>query len=262
MSFSEQPLDDATVNRFFAGMPRDAMYLAAMGDDRIFEVVRAAVGDERIFDLLPVAAADHRICEPMRDAGPEMVDLARGFYVWTKCKRLTSKERNSNLRRVQKALRSLAIALERLRADLDLRMDEGEPPASTPWPSSTSTTAGPSSTSITARVSSSSTLLTPNTFLPRLEPQVLRRMAELYEPGDWVFPRPKKGRRKGQGWAFAALVSVLAQQYERETAQIAEPNGAFLERVRSEISKVERVHSKGALRKRVARALKKRAAGH
>ena len=258
MSFFEQPLDDATVNKFFADMPRDAMYLGAMGDNRIFEIVRAATGDDRIFDLMLGATADHRIVEPMGDAGPEMVDLARGFYVWSKRKRLTSKARNRTLRRVQKALLDLATALERLRADLELRVDESEPSASTAWPSSTSIMAGPTSTSMTARFSSSSTLLTPNTFPPRLEPEALRRSAKLYGPGRWG---PNKGGTKGEAWAFAALVSVLAQQYERETRQPAQPRGAFLERVRTEISKVERIHTtEDALRKRVARALKKRAA--
>ncbi len=256
MSFFEQPLDDATVNKFFAGMPRDAMYLGAMGDNRIFEIVRAATGD-RIFDLMLGATADHRIVEPMRDAGPEMVNLARGFYVWSKRKRQTSKARNRTLRSVQKALLDLATALDTLRADLELRVDEGEPSASTAWPSSTSIMAGPTSTSMTARFSSSSTLLTPNTFPPRLEPEALRRSAKLYGPGRWG---PNKGGTKGEAWAFAALVSVLAQQYERETRQPAQPIGAFLGRVRTEISRVERVHSKDALRKRVAHALEKRAA--
>ena len=256
MSFSEQPLDDATINKFFADMPRDAMYLQAVGDDRIFEIVRSAVGDDRIFDLVLGATADDQIFEPMCDAGSEMVDMARGFYVWSKRKRLTSKERNANLRRVQEALKDLATALERLRADLDLRLDEGEPPASTAGASSTSMLST-SSASIRMRGASTSTPLTPNTFPTRLEPEDLHHRAKLYGPGRWG---PNKGGRKGEAWAFAALVVVLAQQYERETGQIAKARGAFLERVRTEISRVERVHSNDALRKRVARALEKRAA--
>ena len=209
--------------------------------------VLAAMCDPPIYDLLRV--------------DPETVDLARGFYLWTKREQLPSRDRNRNLERVQKAHLRLAEALERLRADRELKMDEGEPPASTPWPSSTSITPWPSSTSITAGDSITSTLWTPNTLLPRLEPEALRRRAKIYDPRGWALIGDKKGvPEKAEAWAFAALVSVLAQQHEREPGQHVKPSGAFLERVRTEISKVEQVHSKGALSKRVARALTKRAA--
>jgi len=231
--FYEQPLDDTTVNKFFAEMPGMAPVLAAMCDPPIYDLLRA---------------------------DPETVDLARGFYLWTKRERLPSKDRDRNLERVQTAHLTLADALQRLRADRELRIDEGEPPASTPWASSAATTAGPSSTSTLLGPSAATLTTTPNPPLPRLEPEALRLRAKIYDPGRWTPTRRKKGGNTGEAWAFAALVSVLTQQYEREPGQIAKPSGAFLERVRTEISKVEQAHSKGALRKRVARALKKRAA--
>ena len=94
MSFFEQPLDDATVNGFFAAMRWAAENARSCG-------------------------AYHPIDEVVLGAGPDMADLARALYVWTKRKRLTSKERNANLQRVSTAYLKLADALETLRADRD-----------------------------------------------------------------------------------------------------------------------------------------------
>ena len=201
MSFFEHPLDDATVNTFFANMRRSAEMAPSRGSSNPIHYNPA-----------------HDV---VRRAGPQTADLAREFYMRAKLKRPTSKQRNANLRRVHTALVRLADALETLRADRDLIVHD----------------------------------------VPFLDPENLRRRAKRYL---WPSDGPKltgKGSRRDKAWAFAALVSIQAQAYERETGQLATARGEFLGRVRAEIEKVEQVQSNDALRKRVARALEKREVG-
>ena len=201
MSFFEQPLDDATVNTYFARLRR------------LEEMARSSS-----------TWSYHPIHDVVRRAGPETADLARERYVWAKRKRLTSKQKNANRQRVHTALVRLADALETLRADHDLVIHD----------------------------------------VPFLDPEDLRRRAKSYWPPGRLWnpdgrDLTRKGSRTVQAWAFAALVSIQAQAYERETGQLATARGEFLGRVRAEIEKVEQVQSNEALRKRVARALEKRA---
>ena len=121
MSFFEQPLDDATVTEFFAGMramcaPHPAPNVVEWGPDI----------DEATARSNAALPSTHPICDVVRRAGPETADLAREFYVWAKRARLTSKQKKANLKRVQTALLMLADALETLRADRDMII--GDPP--------------------------------------------------------------------------------------------------------------------------------------